>query len=65
MAAANKLVGVAQYPAAKLQLDPVHQLGKHLHSCPRNSDRTTVRQKCERSEKVSHMVLKKKKSKLL
>lgn len=43
MAAANKLVGVAQYPAAKLQLDPVHQLGKHLHSCPRNSDRTTVK----------------------
>lgn len=40
MAAADKLVGVAQYPAAKLQLD---QLVKHLHSCPRNSDSAAVR----------------------
>lgn len=59
MAAADKLVGVAQYPAAELQLDPVDQLGKHLHSCPRNSDKATVGQKCERAENtrlVKHMV---------
>lgn len=43
MAAADKLVGVAQYPAAELQLNPVDQLVKHLHSCPRNSDSAAVR----------------------